>query len=133
MDHIRAWESEYGRMPDGETVLLNTGWSNRIGDQEAFRNGGPDGKMHTPGFSKEVAEFLLAERSIVGVGIDTLSADRGISQEFEAHHTLTPANKWILEVLANLDGIPPVGAHVFVGVPKHAGGSGGPSRVLAVW
>jgi kynurenine formamidase len=133
MEHVSAWETANGRIPEGAAVLLNTGWASRIGDQDAFRNVGPDKQMHMPGFSKEVAEFLLAERSIVGVGIDTLSADRGISQGFEVHHTLTPANKWILEVLANLDNIPPAGAHLFVGVPKHANGSGGPSRVLAVW
>ena len=133
MDEIRAWESAHGRIPDGAAVLLNSGWAARINDQDAFRNTGPDKMMHFPGFDKEVAQFLLAERSIVGVGVDTLSADLGNSQTFDVHNTLLPANKWVLEAVANLENIPPAGAHIFVGVPKHAGGSGGPARVIAAW
>ena len=133
MDDIRAWESANGRIPEGAAVLLNSGWAGRINDQDAFRNTGADKLMHFPGFDKEVAQFLLAERSIVGVGADTLSADLGISQTFDVHNTLLPANKWVLEAVANLENIPPAGAHIFVGVPKHAGGSGGPARVIAAW
>jgi kynurenine formamidase len=44
-----------------------------------------------------------------------------------------PTNRWGLECLANLEKIPPSGATIFVGVPKIAGSSGGPTRVLAVW
>lgn len=133
MDDIRAWESANGRIPEGAAVLLNSGWASRINDQDAFRNLGPDKLMHFPGFAKEVAQFLLAERSIVGVGVDTLSADVGISQTFDVHNTLQTANKWILEAVGNLENVPPTGAHIFVGVPKHAGGSGGPARVIAAW
>ncbi len=41
------------------------------------------------------------------------------------------AGKYGIESLANLSALPPAGATVVVGAPKHRGGSGGPCRVLA--
>ncbi|MER3490511.1 MAG: cyclase, partial [Meiothermus sp.] len=38
-----------------------------------------------------------------------------------------------LENLANLASVPPRGATLIVGGPKHKGASGGPTRVMAVW
>jgi kynurenine formamidase len=35
-------------------------------------------------------------------------------------------------VINNLETLPAKGATVFVGAPKHKGGTGGPARVLAV-
>jgi kynurenine formamidase len=34
--------------------------------------------------------------------------------------------------MAGLDQVPAAGATVFVGAPKHSGGTGGPARVVAV-
>ena len=60
---------------------MNSGWDRRIGDSEAFLNADAKG-MHFPGFSLEAAQFLTEERDIVGVGVDTLSLDVGISMPF---------------------------------------------------
>jgi kynurenine formamidase len=89
--------------------------------------------MHFPGFSPEAAEFLLKEREINGIGVDTLGIDVGASRDFKVHYTILPANKWGLENLANLGKIPARGATIFVGLPKVKGASGGPARVLAMW
>ncbi|MCX7789145.1 MAG: hypothetical protein N2378_00760, partial [Chloroflexaceae bacterium] len=51
----------------------------------------------------------------------------------DSHYTILPTNRWGLENLANLESIPPSGATLFVGAPKIAAGSGGPTRVMAVW
>ena len=133
MDEVRAWEAQYGRIPEGAAVLLNSGWDRRFNDEDACRNVGPDGLGHYPGFSTEVAAFLRDERSIVGIGTDTMNVDRGVNTKFDVHKTLMAVNRWMLEGVANLGEIPPAGAHLFVGAPKHAGGSGGPARVIAVW
>lgn len=132
-DDIRAWERRHGRLPDNAAVLMASGWSARAGSVEAFLNADRSGVMHFPGFSKEAVDFLLTERRISGIGVDTLSLDHGPSKSFAVHYTLLPTNRWGLENLANLEMIPPSGAILFVGAPKVAGGSGGPSRVLAVW
>lgn len=89
--------------------------------------------MHFPGFHPDAVEFLLKERDAVGIGVDTLSLDIGASKDFKTHVTWLPAGRWGLENVANLTKVPPSGAMVFVGVPKVAGGSGGPSRVIAMW
>ena len=132
-DDIRAYERRYGRIPANAAVLLASGWGARIGSKVTHRNADASGVMHFPGFGKEAADFLLAERSVAGIGVDTLSLDHGPSTTFAVHYTWLSAAKWGLENLANLEAIPPSGATLFVGAPRIASGSGGPSRVLAVW
>jgi kynurenine formamidase len=61
------------------------------------------------------------------------SVDVGPSKDFKSHKELLKARKWILECVANVATVPPAGATVFVGGPKVAGASGGPTRALAVW
>jgi kynurenine formamidase len=89
--------------------------------------------MDFPRFGKEAAEFLLKERSINGIGVDTLSLDYGASKDFAVHYSVLPTNKWGIENLANLASIPEVGATLFVCLPRVKGASGGPARILAVW
>ncbi|MDR7519823.1 MAG: cyclase family protein [Armatimonadota bacterium] len=132
-DDIRAWERRHGRLPGGAAVFMHSGWESRVGSVQAFRNPDAGGVMHFPGFHPEAAEFLLRERDVVGIGVDTLSLDYGASKDFKTHTTWLPAGRWGLENLANLAKIPPRGAWVFVGAPKVAGGSGGPCRVMAMW
>ncbi len=132
-DDIRAWERRYGRIPNNAAVLMSTDWGTRISSQERFRNTDSSGVMHFPGFGKPAIDFLLNERSIAGIGVDTLSLDHGPSRDFAVHYTLLPTNRWGLENLANLSAMPPSGATLFVGAPKVASGSGGPTRIFAVW
>ncbi len=132
-DDIRAWERRYGRIPANAAVLMSTDWGQRIGSVETYRNTDSGGVMHFPGFGKEAIDFLLAERNIAGIGVDTLSLDHGPSTTFAVHNTFLPSNRWGLENLAHLSLLPPSGATLFVGAPKVASGSGGPCRIMAVW
>jgi kynurenine formamidase len=133
VDDLRAWEKQHGRLPDNAAVLLNSGWDAKVKDAKAFRGGERAGALHFPGFSGPAVEFLLNERKIVGIGVDTLSLDVGSSTDFVAHKTLLGAGKWGVECLANLGSIPPVGATVLIGALRVPGASGGPCRVLAAW
>ncbi|MFO0514533.1 MAG: cyclase family protein, partial [Rhodobacterales bacterium] len=56
----------------------------------------------------------------------------GNSADFAVHTSWLPSGRYGIENLAGLDGLPAAGATVFVGAPKHRGGTGGPARVLAV-
>jgi kynurenine formamidase len=132
-DDILAYERRYGRLPDNAAVLMVSGWGARAGSAEQFRNADSGGTMHFPGFGKDAIEFLLTERRIAGIGVDTMSLDPGNSTTFAVHYTLLATNRWGLENVANLESIPPSGATIFVGAPKVAAGSGGPSRVMAMW
>lgn len=133
IDDVRAWERRHGRLPRGAAVFMDSGWESRVGSMNAFRNPDATGVMHFPGFHPDTVEFLLKERTAVGIGVDTLSLDFGAAKVFKTHQVWLTANRWGLEALANLSRIPSSGAWVFVGAPKVAEGSGGPSRVVAFW
>jgi len=66
------------------------------------------------------------------IGVDTLSLDPGNSTDFAVHYAWLPTGRYGIENLANLDRLPASGATVFVGAPKHRGGTGGPARVIAI-
>ncbi len=133
IDDVKAWEKTHGRLPKQCCVFLNAGWDAKAGDTRAFLGQDTSKTLHFPGYSKEVCEFLLQERDVAGLAVDTLSLDFGASKDFAVHKLWLGAGKWGLECVANLSKLPPAGAMVFVGAPKILGASGGPTRVLAVW
>jgi kynurenine formamidase len=130
-DDIKAFEAAHGPLPEGCCVALNSGWD-RFVSGEKFRNADAEGKMHFPGVHLEAAQLLMEERSVVGIAVDTLSLDHGISADFATHYAWLPTNRWGLEGVANLGSLPPVGATLVVGGPTIVGATGGPSRVLAL-
>jgi len=132
VDDLLAWEKAHGRLPRGAFVAMRSGWDARIGNAARFLNKDAKGTMHAPGFSEEAARFLVAERDIVGAGVDTLSLDKAEAQKFVAHLALLGGGKYGVELIANLGGVPPAGATIIVGAPKHEGASGGPARVYAL-
>jgi kynurenine formamidase len=132
VDDLVGWEKQHGRIPRGAIVAVHTGWDARIATPDRFLNRDKSGTMHSPGLSEPAAAFLARERDVVGVGIDTLSLDIGAATKFVAHLALLGAGKYGIELMANLTMVPPSGATIVVGAPKHEGGSGGPVRVLAL-
>jgi kynurenine formamidase len=90
-------------------VLLNTGWGRFWDNIPRFQNKDVKGKLHFPGFSGRAAKFLVQQRNVRGIGIDTLSIDHGISKDFAVHHTINAAQKFGLENVAQLDKLPPSG------------------------
>jgi kynurenine formamidase len=132
-DDLLAWENDHGPIPTGAFVAMNSGWDTRIGDPGTFINAGEDGVLHFPGFHPDATGLLIDEREIAGIGVDTLSLDYGASTDFGSHISLLQAGKYGLEGLAALANVPPSGATVIVGGPKVMIGSGGPSRVLALF
>ena len=132
VDDILTWESEYGPLPDGALVAMNSGWSSRFNHAEAFLNLDASGVMHYPGFSPEASAFLVSERNTVGIASDTLSQDPGNSTDFGTHINILSAGLYGIEGIANLGDVPASGAWAFVGAPNHQVASGGPTRILAL-
>ena len=130
-EDIKAWTDKNGPLPERCCVAMLSGWGNKV-DGDGFRNVGSDEKMHFPGFHVEATKMLMEESTAVGMAVDTLSLDHGISADFATHYAWLPTNRWGLENVANLDKVPASGATLVVGSPKHRGGTGGPSRVLAL-
>ena len=124
------WEDRHGRLPQGAIVLMFTGWSRKWEAPAAYRNQDGAGQMHFPGFSEEASRFLMEERAIAGIGIDTLSVDAATAA-FDTHRTVNGAGKFHLENVANLHLLPEVGAYLIVAPIKIEGGSGGQVRIFA--
>ena len=133
---LEGWEAEHGALPDGGVLLLRTGWGSRWDDPAAYLGTdleGPEAvaELRFPGMAPEAAAWLVAERGIVAVGIDTPSVDYGQSADFGAHVALYGANVSGFENVANLDLLPEAGAYVVALPMKIEGGSGGPLRIVA--
>jgi kynurenine formamidase len=128
---VQSWEQKNGKIPQGTVVLLQTGWARYWGSPR-YANLDAQKTLHFPGYSPEVARFLVQERDIKGIGIDNLSVDRGMSKKFEVHHIVNGAQRYHLENIANMTKLPPKGGFVIVAPIKIEGGSGGQARIWAV-
>jgi kynurenine formamidase len=135
VDHIREWERQHGPLPDGGWLLLRTGWDARSNDDALFRNVDDSGS-HTPGFSVECSKWLAEEAPIIGVGCETVCTDAGgavaFDPPFPCHTFVLGANKYGLTQLQNLAKLPPQGAVVIASPLPIIGGSGSPTRALAL-
>jgi len=135
IDHVKQWEDEHGPLPDGGWLLYRTGWDVRAHDQAEFLNADETGP-HTPGISVECARYLAEETPIAGLGVETVGTDAGAAHSFDpafpCHSFLLGAGKYGLTQLRNLDRLPPTGAVVIAGPLPIVGGSGSPTRVLAL-
>jgi len=134
---IEAFEAANGRIAPNTIVLLRTGWSSRWPDARRYLGTARRGEaavpeLHFPGLHVDAARFLVEQRRIRAVGIDTASIDRGQSTMFEAHRVLAAAQVPVFENVANLDRLPAEGFHVIALPMKIEGGSGGPLRAMAI-
>ena len=129
---VKGWEAVNGAVPSGALVCAFTGWEKFWQSEREYRNERGDGLTHYPGFSLEAASFLVTERGVVGLGIDTMSVEKGATTTYPVHLFTSSHNIYHLENLANLASVPPTGAMVVVAPIKLEKGSGGPARVLAL-
>ena len=132
---VTAFEARHGRGPAGAIVLLRTDWSRHWPDVKAYLGDDTPGdasKLTFPSFGVEAARLLIEERRVGVLGVDTASTDYGPSTDFPVHRLAGRHNVPGLENLTNLDRLPPTGATIFALPMKIAGGSGGPTRVIAL-
>lgn len=134
---FERWEAKHGQIPYGAIVLLDTGyakfWPNRK-DYLGTELRGPEGvrALQFPGLHSEAAAWLVRERNVKAVGIDTASIDYGQSTTFDTHVALLSHNVPVFENLANLRDLPNRGFDVIALPMKIAGGTGGPLRIIAI-
>jgi len=132
---IRTWEKRHGQIPKGAIVLMYSGWGKYWRDRRRYFGTAEPGdvaNLHFPGFSKDAAEFLIKQRNVKAVGIDTPSIDHGPSRDFIAHQIFGDANVPIFENVATLERLPARGATIFALPMKIKGGSGAPLRIFAL-
>jgi kynurenine formamidase len=104
-EDILGFETMHGMIDKGSCVMIKTGWETFWGNPERYRNN------HVfPSVSIEVAHLLL-ERGVRALGIDTLSPDRP-EDGFKVHQAFLGRGKILIENVANLDQMPPIGGFV---------------------
>ncbi|MFA5848406.1 MAG: cyclase family protein [Bacteroidales bacterium] len=136
IDDFIQWENTNGQIPEHSIILLNTGFGKYWKDHLQYTGtlkSGVEGveELHFPGLDPEAAKWLVSERKIKAVGIDTPSIDFGQSKDFRTHRSLCGNNITAYENVANLDKLPAKGAYIVAAPMKIKGGSGSPLRLLA--
>jgi len=138
VEDIKNYENHYGPIPDRAWVAMYTGvgtqyYPNRqkvlgteMEGKEAVKH------LSFPGFSAESVKFLVEERNITGIAIDTPSIDYGKSKDFLAHRVLCEANRLAIENIANLHDLPPMGAILYAVPMMIKNGTGAPARIFAI-
>jgi kynurenine formamidase len=132
------WEKkEKTIIPSGSIVLLQTGFSKYYPDKIKYLGTAKRGKnavkeLHFPGLSPVAAKWLVENRTINAIGIDTPSIDYGQSEDFKSHVTLLSLDIPVFENLANLDKLPSKGFEIIALPMKIKGGSGAPLRIVAI-
>ena len=129
---LERFEARHGRIPDGSCVAMYSGWEDQLGT-ERFKNVDVAGVFHFPGFHEEAAEFLIHERHVNGIAVDTLSLDIGATDSSPVHNLWLPSGRYGIENVANLGLLPPTGSTLIAGAPKIQGATGGPGRVVALY
>ena len=130
------WESVNGPIPDGAILLIRTGISKFWPDSKSYMGTDQKGPnavklLHFPGLHPEAAKWLIENRNIKAIGLDTPSIDFGRSSNFMTHRILFDQNIPAFENVANLDELPLTGSYIVALPMKIVGGSGGPLRIAA--
>ena len=137
IEDFTSWETQEGmQIPEGSIVLLQTGFSQFYPDKIKYLGTDQRGEeavklLHFPGLSPEASEWLIKNRNIHSIGIDTASIDYGQSQSFGTHVNLMSQNISAFENLTNLEKLPNKGFYIVALPMKIKGGSGAPLRIVA--
>jgi kynurenine formamidase len=122
---IRAWEKEHGTVPQGAFAALRTDMHKDFDrNPERF-------KRHPfPAWSLSAVRFLFEERGVTAIGHESLDTDS--TDDLESEAWLLRHGHWQIEVMANLDQVPPRGSLIVVTWPKVKNGLGFPARAFAI-
>ena len=131
-----VWEQKQRIKVNNCIVLIYTGFSQFWPDKIKYMGTDKKGEegvaeLHFPGLHPNTAKWLVSNRNIKAIGLDTPSIDYGQSKLFESHQILFKKNISAFENIANLDKLPAIGATVFALPMKVKGGSGAPLRIVA--
>jgi kynurenine formamidase len=116
--------------------LLQTGFAKYWPDKKQYlgtdQHGDEAAKdLHFPGLDPDAAKWLVENRKIKAIGLDTASIDYGQSSEFKSHVVLMTNNVPAFENLADLDQLPAKGFQIVALPMKIKSGSGAPLRIVA--
>ena len=133
---LREFEEKYGQIPDGAFVALRTDWYKNWPDMNAMSGIAEDGSENFPGWSLEAMRYIYETRNAAANGHETLdtdgSAECAKNGDLACERYVLAHGKIQIELLCNLDQLPPVGAVLLASWPNFKGANGLPCRVVAI-
>ncbi len=125
VDDLRAWEKKNGRVPKDSFVALRTDmYKDWDRDPERFK------RSPFPAWSLDTIKFLIEQRGVTAIGHESMDTD--VTDKMELETYILQHGHFQIEVMANLDKVPPRGALIIVTWPKVKDGLGFPARALAI-
>jgi len=125
LDDLRAWEKKHGRVPRGAFAALRTDmYKDWDADPQRFK------RSPFPAWSLETIKFLIEQRGVTAIGHESMDTDTTDKMESETY--ILQHGHFQIEVMANLDKVPPKGALIVVAWPKVKDGLGFPARAFAI-
>ena len=122
---LMAWEKAHGRVPKGAFAALRTDmYKDWDANPERFK------RSEFPAWSLETVKFLVEERGATAIGHESMDTDTTDKMESETY--ILQHGHFQIEVMANLDKVPPTGALIVVTWPKVEKGLGFPARAFAI-
>jgi kynurenine formamidase len=122
---LREWEKAHGRVPKGAFAALRTDmYKDFDTDPKRFK------RSPFPAWSLETVKFLVERRGVTAIGHESLDTD--VTDKMESETYILHAGHFQIEVMANLDKVPPTGALIVVAWPKVKNGLGFPARAFAI-
>ena len=133
VDDLLLWEKEYGKIPEGCFMAMRTGWSKR--PAKDFSGVDKDGVPHYPGWTIDALKFLHEKRNVEIIGHEPSDTDPASTLKdamWVGELYWLGLDKIQIELMVNLDLLPPVGAIIFCTFPKVEGAPGFTSRCFAI-
>jgi kynurenine formamidase len=125
VDDLKAWERQHGRVPKGAFAALRT---------DMYKDWDTDPKRFErspfPAWAFETVKFLYEQRGVTATGHESMDTDTTDKMESETY--ILQHGHYQIEVMANLDKVPPTGALIVASWPKVRDGLGFPARVFAI-
>ena len=133
---VKDYEAKYGPIPEGAFVALRTDWSKRWPDCNAISNPDENSEENFPGWSLDALKYIYEVRRAAANGHETMDTDASAvaaaAGDLVCERYVLSQGKLQVEVLCNLDQVPPAGALLFATWPRIEGATGLPARVWAV-
>jgi kynurenine formamidase len=124
IEDLRAWERKHGRVPKGAFAALRTDLYKDWDNSERFM------RSPFPAWALETVKFLVEQRGVSAIGHESLDTD--VTDKMESETYILQKGRYQIEVMANLDKVPPTGALIVVTWPKVKDGLGFPARAFAI-
>jgi kynurenine formamidase len=125
VDDLKAWERQHGRVPKGAFAALRTDmYKDWDADPKRFE------RSPFPAWAFETIKFLYEQRGVTATGHESMDTDTTDKMESETY--ILQHGHYQIEVMANLDKVPPTGALIVASWPKVRDGLGFPARVFAI-